>query len=72
VGQLPDSGEAELPEPVALGEVVVPIADDGSASLTVPGVGLHEGRVLQIVAVSNRGGREAAAAAGLWRSASRA
>jgi hypothetical protein len=65
VGQLPDSGEAELPEPVALGEVVVPIADDGSASLTVPGLGLHEGRVLQIVAAGNRGGREPVSAPSL-------
>ncbi len=48
LARLPDSGEAELVQPEFLDEMALPIADDGSASTTLPPLALHEGLVLSI------------------------
>jgi hypothetical protein len=45
---LPNSGEAELTEPLPLGDTVLSIDNDGSASTTLPPLNLHEAMLVSI------------------------
>jgi len=50
LSRIPDTGEAELTEPLPAGELIVPIGDDGSAGVLIPAINLHEAMVLSISA----------------------
>jgi hypothetical protein len=48
LASVPNSAEDELPAPLPRGKEVVPIDKDGSAFLTLPPLGLHEGFLLTL------------------------